>query len=129
VRLGLVAELEAAMLLDTPRAEGLVADLERLRAGETTPFLMAQAARFRARLSAARDDAGFSSAVAAFRDLSTPFWLAVTLLEQGEWLTARALSSEAAPLLAEAQEIFTRLHASPWQERLARVANLESLYA
>jgi predicted ATPase/class 3 adenylate cyclase len=129
VKLGLVAELEAAMLVDTRKAEALVSNLERLRPGETSPFLMAQTARFRAKLSPAGADIGFSSAVAAFRELSMPFWLAVTLLEQGEWLTARARASEAAPLFAEAQEIFDRLHARPWQERLAEVANLESISA
>ena len=126
---GLVAELEAAMLLDTAKADELVSNLERLRPGETSPFLVAQAARFRAKLSSAENDAGFSSAVAAFRELSMPFWLAVTLLEQGEWLTARTRTSEAAPLFVEAREIFLRLHARPWQERLVQVANLESIYA
>jgi hypothetical protein len=128
-KLGLVAELEAAMLLDTAKAEELVSNLERLRPGETSPFLVAQAARFRAKLSSAEHDAGFSSAVAAFRELSMPFWIAVTLLEQGEWLTAQARASEAAPLFAEAREIFDRLHARPWQDRLAQLANLESIYA
>ena len=37
-----------------------------------------------------------------------PFWLAVTLLEQGE-----------AAGLAEAREIFERLEAAPWLERVA----------
>jgi tetratricopeptide (TPR) repeat protein len=129
VKLGIVAELEAAMLVDTAKAEGLVSSLERLRPGETSPFLLAQTARFRAKLSSADEDAGFSAAVAAFRELSMPFWLAVTLLEQGEWLAARARASEAAPLFAEAQEIFDHLHARPWQARLAEVANLESISA
>ena len=58
-----------------------------------------------------------------------PFWVAVTLLEQGEWLLARARASEAAPLLAQAQVIFDRLRARPWLERLAEAANLESISA
>jgi hypothetical protein len=58
-----------------------------------------------------------------------PFWLAVTLLGPGERLTARARASEAVPLFAEAHEIFDRVHARPWQERLAQVAKLESMYA
>ena len=37
-----------------------------------------------------------------------PFWVAVTLLEQGE-----------AGGLAEAREIFERLEAAPWLERVA----------
>ncbi len=129
VKNGLVAELEAAMLLDTAKAEQLVSSLEQLRSGETTPLLVAQAARFRARLSASGDDAAFSSAVGAFRELSMPFWLAVTLLEQAEQLAARGRGSEAAPLLAESREIFDRLGARPWQERIAHVASLESVSA
>lgn len=65
----------------------------------------------------------------AFCKLLMPFWLAVTLLGPGERLTARARASEAVPLFAEAHEIFDRVHARPWQERLAQVAKLESMYA
>ncbi|MGA3214121.1 MAG: adenylate/guanylate cyclase domain-containing protein [Acidimicrobiales bacterium] len=129
VKLGLVVQLEATMLVDKAKAEELVSDLERLRPGETSPFLLAQTARFRAKLSSVDEDAGFSSAVAAFRELSMPFWVAVTLLEQGEWLLARARASEAAPLLAQAQVIFDRLRARPWLARLAEAANLESISA
>jgi hypothetical protein len=42
------------------------------------------------------------------------------LLEYGEWLLTQARASDAAPLLAEAQELFTRLKAAPWLERLER---------
>lgn len=41
-----------------------------------------------------------------------PFWLAVTLLEQGE-----------AAGVAEALEIFERLEAAPWLERAAAAAS------
>ena len=58
-----------------------------------------------------------------------PFWLAVTLLEQGEWLAAHGRAGEAAPLFAESQEIFDRLHARPWLERLARAASADSVPA
>jgi hypothetical protein len=47
--------------------------------------------------------AGYEAAAERFRELNLPFWLAVTLLEQGE---------EAG--LAEAREIFERLEATPW---------------
>ena len=49
-----------------------------------------------------------------------PFWLAVTLLEHGEWLVAQA-GGEAEPLLAEARAIFEQLGAAPWLERLDAV--------
>ena len=59
--------------------------------------------------------AGFEAAAAIFRELSLPFWLAVTLLEHGE-LTGDQSS------LAEAREIFERLEARPWLERLDAAA-------
>ena len=48
----------------------------------------------------------YDAAVQRFRELGMPFWVAVTLLEQGE-----------AAGLDEAREIFERLEATPWLER------------
>jgi hypothetical protein len=45
------------------------------------------------------------------------FWLAVTLLEHGEWLATQDRAVEAAPLLEEAGTIFERLGAGPWLDR------------
>ena len=129
VKGGLVEELEAAMLTDPAKAEELVANLERLRPGESTPFLAAQAARFRARLSPAAAEQGFASALAGFQELSMPFWTAVSLLEQAEWLSEGSRGPEAVPLLEEAGRIFDELHARPWLERLARVGKLVSVSA
>ena len=113
VKLGLVEEIEAAITADPVRAEALVTQLERLSPGETTPFLRAQAARFRANLASGAGDPDHASAVNMFRELSAPFWLAVTLLEQGEWLAGQARTSEATRVLAEAREIFERLARTP----------------
>jgi tetratricopeptide (TPR) repeat protein len=129
VKGGLVEALEAAMHVDRGRAEDLLSDLEKLRPGESSPYIAAHLARFRARMSAGGDDAGFRVATASFRRLSTPFWLAVTLLEYGESLTERGRIAEAEPLLAESQEIFNGLQARPWQERLARAARADSVAA
>jgi hypothetical protein len=60
----------------------------------------------------------WSDAAADFRKLGIPFWLAVTLLEHGEWLAGRSREGDAGPLLAEAREIFDRLEAAPWLERV-----------
>jgi hypothetical protein len=49
------------------------------------------------------------------------FWLAVTLLEHGEWLAAGDRPGEAAPVLEEAGAIFERLGARPWSDRLGRL--------
>ncbi len=50
-----------------------------------------------------------------------PFYLAVTELELSEWLVAQGQREQSEPLLAEAREIFERLEAKPWLERLEAV--------
>ena len=54
----------------------------------------------------------FKRAAAQFRELAAPFWLAVTLLEYGEWLAGEGRDAESAPLLEEARELFERLRAT-----------------
>ncbi len=106
VKWGLVEALEAAFALGgSTKIEELLEIIESIPAGSRPPYLDAQARRFRARL--AGDPAGFRAAAARFRALEIPFWLAVTLLELGD-----------EPGLAEAREIFERLGATPWLERV-----------
>ncbi|MDQ3646625.1 MAG: hypothetical protein M3345_06790 [Actinomycetota bacterium] len=62
----------------------------------------------------------FASAIGTFRKVASPFPVAVTLLEYGEWLEGQHESVEAQALLEEAEAIFTRLKARPWLDRLAR---------
>ena len=94
----------------TARSAGeLLALIEGVPAGTRPPYLDAQAKRFRARLTG--DAAGYKAAAERFRELELPFWLAVTLLEHGE-----------EPGLAEAREIFERLGATPWLERVEAAA-------
>jgi hypothetical protein len=64
----------------------------------------------------------FKSAAGRFREMAVPFWMAVTLLEHAEWLVGQGRGSEGQPLLAEAREIFERLKARPWVERLDPIA-------
>ena len=45
------------------------------------------------------------------------FYLAVTQLEQAEWLAEQGRADEAEPLLAEARETFEQLGATPWLAR------------
>ena len=114
VEQGLVEALEAAVALgDRDSARELVATIEAIPPGRRPPYLEAHAHRFRARLD--RDPAEFETAAARFREIGIPFWLGVTQLEHGE------LTGDAA-LLAEAREIFERLEARPWLERLEAVA-------
>jgi class 3 adenylate cyclase/tetratricopeptide (TPR) repeat protein len=126
VKESLVVAIEVSLELgDLDGAEELLGAIEALRAGELTPFLQANGARLGARLAAARGDqerpdSGFRAAAQIFRDLPMFFWLGVTLLEHGEWLVGVARTEEAGPVLAEAREIFERLKARPWLERLSQ---------
>ena len=116
VKQGILEALEAAFALgESANVEQLLASIETIPPGSRPPYLDAQAKRFRARLDG--DPSGYEAAEAAFRDLSLPFWLAVTLLEHGEWLAAQGRAEEAEPHLAEAREIFEGLKATPWLER------------
>ena len=110
VKWGIVEALEAAFTLgEAAKVEEILAAIETVPPGSRPPYLDAQARRIRARL--AGDAAGYEAAAERFRELGLPFWLAVTLLEHGE-----------EPGLAEAREIFERLGATPWLERVAAAA-------
>ncbi|MGZ4287313.1 MAG: AAA family ATPase [Solirubrobacteraceae bacterium] len=114
VKQGIVEAIEAALVLDdSQKVEELMAKIQAVPPGTRPPYLDAQARRFRARIDG--DPSGYAAAEAAFRELDIPFWLAVTLLEHGE-LTADE------SLLAAAREIFQRLEASPWLDRVAASA-------
>jgi hypothetical protein len=116
--------LEAAAALgDVRTLDELLAIVEGFTPGETTSYVRAIAARFSAaRAALAGDPAGvepsFAAAASAFREISRPFELAVVQLEHAEWLLGQGRGDEAEPLLAEAREIFERLRARPWLERL-----------
>jgi hypothetical protein len=126
IKSGLVEAVEAALALgDLDRAEELLAIPAALDPGQLTPLLQANAARLGARLQAARGgrdgvEDRFRSAAALFREFGLVFHLAVTQLEQGEWLAIEGRADEAQPLLAEARETFERLQATPWLERTGR---------
>jgi class 3 adenylate cyclase/tetratricopeptide (TPR) repeat protein len=110
VKHGLVEAMEAAFALgESARLEELLAVVEQVPAGSRPPYLDAQARRLRARL--AGDAAGYEDAAGRFRELGMPFWLAVTLLEHGELAGDESL-------LVEARELFERLGARPWLDRL-----------
>ena len=121
VKLACLRALEAALELeDRNKAEEVLALIEPLPVGLRPPLLTATAHRFRARLAGddPAADGHFTSAAAQLRSLELLFHLAVVLLEHGEWLMWRGRPDDAAPLLAEARELFERLEAAPG---LARV--------
>ena len=133
VKEGLVQAMESALILDDrDRLEELLAELGSRKPGETTPYLRAHGARFGALLAALRSEMdrvepGFVAGADLFRDISMPFWLAVTLLEHGEWLASQGRGADANQLLAEAREIFEGLEGRPWLERLAQTAGAAAL--
>jgi tetratricopeptide (TPR) repeat protein len=117
-KIGLVEAIEATLALGQPdRAEGLVASIEAVPPGLRSPYLGAQAERFRARLAGGTEaEARLAAAAQAFEALGAPFWLAVTLLEHAE------LDGDETRL-AEAREAFARLGAQPWLERASAAAD------
>jgi hypothetical protein len=120
--------VDAALALgDTGRADELLGAVEELAPGVRPPFLEAQAHRFRGRMN--HEEGHFKTAASIFREYDLPFWLAVTRLEHGEFLIASGRAAEAASLIDEAREIFDRLGAAPWLERLDRAASGEAISA
>jgi ATP/maltotriose-dependent transcriptional regulator MalT len=115
--------VEAALALgDLGAAEEHVAWAEALQPGEITPLMRGQTLRFRARVDAETGfhegvDERFRRAAQIFREQSFTFYLAVTQLEQAEWLAGQGRASEAEPLLADARDTFEHLEARPWSER------------
>jgi len=123
-KIALCEGLESALVLGRLEvAEELLGRIDAIPPGKRPPSMRAHAARFRARLAAERGEdegveQGFKTAGAVFREHGLTFPLAVTQLEHGEWLTGRGRADDADALLAEAREIFERLEAIPWLERV-----------
>ncbi len=124
---GLAAGLQSAFELgDHAKVDDLLGLVEGLSPGDLTPFLRATGARFGARRAALQGDRptaehGFLAAERIFREIEMPFDLALVLLEHAEWLAEVGRLDDAAPLAAEAGEIFNRLRATPYIERLDRL--------
>jgi tetratricopeptide (TPR) repeat protein len=100
------------------QVEELLAIYEGLAPSWRTPLIVAQDARFRGRLVALRGDrdAGvelLTRAAELFRELGTPYYVGMVLVELAELGVENA-----AALLAEAREIFERLGAALWLERI-----------
>jgi hypothetical protein len=123
-----VEALEAALAMgEIERAEEVHRLVTDAPPGAQTPLLRAQAARFGARIAVAKGAAeevepGFKAAAGLLRELGTPFLLAQTLFEHGEWLVGQERLVDARPLLEEASATFERLGAVPSLERAQRVA-------
>jgi tetratricopeptide (TPR) repeat protein len=126
IKMAIANTIEAALVTgNVAKAREVLAILDGLRPGELTPMLAAIRARYRARIAAVTGEGNpgenFGKAETHYREVGTPFFLAVTLLEHAEWLIKTGQDAEAEPLLAEARATFERLKAAPWLERLQRV--------
>jgi class 3 adenylate cyclase/tetratricopeptide (TPR) repeat protein len=122
-----VTAVDAALSLGNAEEAGeLLALAETLPPGRRAHFLRAHVSRFRARLAATGEDGRaddlFKGAVGLFRELAVPFYMAATQVEYAEWLVGQARADAAEPFLAEAREIFERLEARPWFDRVALTA-------
>ena len=132
VRIAFASAVDSAFAMeDLGKVEHVLGELSGLRRGEVWPSLLALGERTSARLAAARAEPsgaerGFTRAIALFRDMGMPYWLAATLTECAEWLTELGRADEAAPMFAEARDIFERLEAKPWLERLEQRAETEA---
>ena len=112
-----VAIDSALALGETERAAVLLQQLQAMPAVERRKFVDAHADRLSAKLASTRGEApagAFAAAAETFRELSMPYWRAVTLCEAAEAGIADGGS--------EARTIFQRLGAQPWLERLERAA-------
>jgi tetratricopeptide (TPR) repeat protein len=121
-----VAVAAAFRVGDTAAVERLLRTVDDPRPGGLPQLIRAQTLRFRAQAAAGEGDGEraerlFRGAAGLFRELATPFPMAVTLLEHAEWLTAQGRGDDAEEGLVEAAEVFASLAATPWLERLERV--------
>ena len=133
-RLALVDSMETAYELgDLDSVARRLEEFRQRRPADQLPFGVGQARRFEALLAARSGDSEraeerFRAAAEMLREISARFYLGVVLLEHGEWLAEGGTADEAEPLLAEAREIFERLGAAPWLERLDAFAEPAPVY-
>jgi tetratricopeptide (TPR) repeat protein len=114
--------LAALALGDEATVTRLIEFVADLPPGTRSPLLRAGAARFAGLLAAKHADTTtadehFDKATRELREIDAPFVLAQVLLEQAQHLHADGRNEHAAPLLAEATEILTRLRATPYLQR------------
>ena len=99
----LVQAVEAALDLgNSSRADDLLGMARTARPGQVTPWLRAQVARLSARTRAVAGEHDqveqrFEAAEAGFREVGTPFNLAVALTPHTEWLLAKDGKTKSSP--------------------------------
>ena len=117
---------DAALALgDDTELTGLMTVLDSHRPGHVPPALRAERLRVRARDLANKNDPAatdtFDSATRAFRELGSPYHLAVVLLDSADHLFANEDSATAEGLAAEAHGLAHQLGAKPLIGRANRL--------
>jgi len=120
-----IAADAALALNDDDGAIGLLEWLDEHPPGHIPPVLRAERQRIRARLLDMQGDpaagAAFDAATKAFRELGSPYHLAVGLLDQAEHLATTGDLTTAQCMAAEADGIAQRLSARPLLARAHRL--------
>ena len=126
-----MAGLEAALALDDhAKLDAILTIVRTDPIGRRSRFFLGHALRIEARSLDRADDDGerlYRSSIDTFREIEFPFWLAVALLEYGEWLEIRGRGPDAAPNVLEARSIFEGLRARPWVDRAGRVGEASTV--
>ena len=117
----------ATITRDHTAALRIAAKVETFSPAIRSRAMESQLHRLRANAAAAAGDAdaaadGYGIALANARNLGFAFWLAPILHDYGAWLMSKGRSDDAAPLLAEARELFERMGAVVWLRRLDAIA-------
>jgi class 3 adenylate cyclase/predicted ATPase len=118
----------ALALGDVEELTALVTALDGHRPGHVPPVLRGERLRVRAGILASENDPAatetFESATRAFRDLGSPYHLAVVLLDSADHLMRMEDSSAARPLVVEAHGLALQLGATPLVDRADRLLGL-----
>jgi class 3 adenylate cyclase/tetratricopeptide (TPR) repeat protein len=125
VRMALPVIVDSALeCSDIAVAEQVLDTLESLTLGQLTPFLTAQIAESRARISAAHGVADgveeqFQTAEGILNESDLPYFRARVQGFLAEWLDQQGRRADAERIAADALMAFERLQAHPWIARLA----------
>jgi len=128
VKEGFVIAVESAIgRRDMKHARELLDRGAVVQSGYVPRFVTAQSARLQALFAVAQGGSEvvedqLTDAVEIFRRMPFPFWVARTLLERVQFMSASDRGDEAATDLAESRAIFTQLGALPWLEKADAIA-------